>query len=154
MKNVKNPVEMYSDILDYISEFSSDFKLEDHLPRIIVVGDQSAGKTSVLEMLIQARIFPRGAGKMMTKSPIQVTLSDGSRHFAKFKDSDYEYDLKSENDLKKLREEIYFKMNNLPDKSKTVSDRVISLDVQGPGLKKMILVDLPGLITVLFIYWN
>lgn len=131
----KTAAEMYADILAMRESADAAFQSADHLPRVVVLGDQSSGKTSVLEMVAQARLFPRGDGEMMTRTPIQVTMSPDSEHTAKLRDSSRVYRLDDRNDLADLREEIAALMTASVPKGSSVSSTTIALDVRGPGLR-------------------
>ena len=44
-------------------------------------------------------IFFRGAGEMMTRCPIMVTLSEGPNHVASFKGTEKEFDLSDDSEV-------------------------------------------------------
>ncbi|KAH9632425.1 hypothetical protein HF086_010818 [Spodoptera exigua] len=111
-------IDMYSAVLDELSGWEAGET--DRLPRVVVVGDQA---------------------------PVKVTLSEGPYHVAQFRDSAREFDLNKESDLADLRKEVELRMRNSVRGGRTVSTDVISMSVKGPGLHRMVLVDLPGVIS-------
>ena len=119
----------------------TSIKSEINLPEIVVVGDQSCGKSSLLQSIIMKDILPRGTG-IVTRCPIRVSIRQvkGSNEFAVFSnemDKRFNLDVLS----KRLKEE-----NDKRSAASGISLDEISVEIHSPNLVSLTLVDLPGII--------
>ncbi|KAH0785467.1 Dynamin central region family protein [Histomonas meleagridis] len=115
------------------------------LPQIVVVGCQSAGKSSVLEAIVQKDFLPRNAG-ICTRRPLVLQLvhieeGNNPREWGEFlHDPGHKY-----TDFTKIRKEIEDETDRLCGKNKGVKDVPINLRIYSPTVLNLTLVDLPGL---------
>jgi GTP-binding protein EngB required for normal cell division len=124
-----------------------DIGLQQHisLPRIAVLGTQSAGKSSLLESIVGMDFLPRGDG-VVTRRPLELRLvhvPHGQNDkpygiFEKYKDKKfYNFD--------EIRDMINKLTDELCGVSKGIVDNPIVLTVYSYSCPDLTLVDLPGI---------
>jgi len=114
------------------------------LPRIAVVGGQSAGKSSVLETIVGLDFLPRGDG-VCTRRPLELRLNhlnETTKPWAIFSE---EIPGKKFYDMEEVKNNI----NGLTDKvcgnNKGIVDKPIVLNVYSHTCPDLTLIDLPGI---------
>ncbi|KAM4588632.1 interferon-induced GTP-binding protein Mx-like [Odontesthes bonariensis] len=117
------------------------------LPAIAVIGDQSSGKSSVLEALSGVAL-PRGSG-IVTRCPLELKMKkrkEGEEWCGKISYRDCEKEeIKTPAEVeKKIREA----QNKLAGKGVGISDDLISLEISSPDVPDLTLIDLPGITRV------
>ncbi|WPH01631.1 Hypothetical protein R9X50_00448100 [Acrodontium crateriforme] len=138
-----------------------------HLPQLVVVGDQSSGKSSVLEGLTRLP-FPRDSG-LCTRFATQITFrrapqsaisvsiipakstsaEDADRLRAWQKKDLKELDIKSFSDImREVNAVMKLKNSDGEGGSETFSQNVLKLDVSGPDQEHFSIVDVPGIFRV------
>jgi GTP-binding protein EngB required for normal cell division len=115
------------------------------LPQIVVVGCQSAGKSSVLEAIVRKDFLPRGSG-ICTRRPLVLQLIhvEKGRNPAEWGEFLHAPD-KKWTDFNKIRQEIDAETIRVCGTNKGVTDKPINLKVYSPNVLNLTLVDLPGL---------
>jgi GTP-binding protein EngB required for normal cell division len=133
----------YANILERIEEIrkACDGRLE--LPQICVVGDQSAGKSSLLASISGIK-FPEASG-MCTKCPIIVRLEKKFTTVVKISYLDKETCL---DDLTELSQAITAAQEELIllNPGKRVVETPINIILSAPDRTPLTLIDLPGIV--------
>jgi GTP-binding protein EngB required for normal cell division len=124
-----------------------DIGLQQHisLPRIAVLGTQSAGKSSLLESIVGMDFLPRGDG-VVTRRPLEMRLvhvPNGQNDkpyavFDRFKDKKFTNFDEVRDTINKLTDEV-------AGASKGIVDSPIILTVYSYSCPDLTLVDLPGI---------
>ncbi|PHU05652.1 Dynamin-related protein 4C [Capsicum chinense] len=115
------------------------------LPTIVVVGDQSSGKSSVLESLAGISL-PRGQG-ICTRVPLIMRLQNDSKISAP--NLRLEYNGKSV-DVDELRvaDAIVLATDEIAGHGKGISNKLLTVVVRKNGVPDLTMVDLPGITRV------
>nr|AAR99716.1 interferon inducible Mx protein [Dicentrarchus labrax]AAR99717.1 interferon inducible Mx protein [Dicentrarchus labrax] len=116
------------------------------LPAIAVIGDQSSGKSSVLEALSGVAL-PRGSG-IVTRCPLELKMKrkkEGEEWYGKISYQDFEEEIEDPADVEKKIREAQDEMAGV---GVGISDDLISLEIASPDVPDLTLIGLPGIARV------
>ncbi|XP_032888413.1 interferon-induced GTP-binding protein Mx3-like [Amblyraja radiata] len=132
------------DLIDSLRGFGVDKDLG--LPAIAVLGDQSSGKSSVLEAL-SGVAFPRGSG-IVTRCPLELKLRNIKKANVwqgKISYRGYSNKLSS---AAEVEQEILKAQDSIAGLGVGISHELISLEVESSKVPDLTLIDLPGIARV------
>ncbi|CAM4734634.1 unnamed protein product [Leuciscus chuanchicus] len=137
-------VRPYIEMIDFMRRIGIERELA--LPAIAVVGDQSSGKSSVLEALSGVAL-PRGSG-IVTRCPLELKLrklSIGSEWTATISYNDVR---ETFHDPAQVESFVRKAQNMLAGDGVGICDDLISLEITSPDVCDLTLIDLPGITRV------
>ncbi|CAM9580824.1 unnamed protein product, partial [Choristocarpus tenellus] len=144
-EGIRRDVRPWLNLVDDLSNLTHDAEIS--IPQICVMGDQSSGKSSVLEAL-SGIPFPRGSG-LVTRCPIRLSMKrslPGSKWSAVAHtsvDASNTQQAFSPDDLTKLLERL---TDGLTKSVSNFSTDIISVRLSSPEVPDLTVVDLPGII--------
>ena len=130
-----------------------------NIPKLVVVGSQSSGKSSILNSILGLDILPTGSN-MVTRGPLQLeliqTIGDVKAVFGEYMNGTWvvikEIGLSSPNPTQEQKREICSIIKSITveyaGEGMGITDIPIYLRIYSPHIPNLSLVDLPGLTMV------
>uniref|UniRef100_A0AAR2K4I6 Interferon-induced GTP-binding protein Mx n=1 Tax=Pygocentrus nattereri TaxID=42514 RepID=A0AAR2K4I6_PYGNA len=142
--HLEERVRPYIDLIDSLRLIGIEEDLA--LPTIAVIGDQSSGKSSVLEALSGVAL-PRGSG-IVTRCPLELKLRKIKggvqwRAAISYKEEYIEFD-----DPLLVEHYVAEAQNVLAGDGVGICDDLITLEIMSPHVSDLTLIDLPGIARV------
>mmetsp|Transcript_16272 Transcript_16272/g.26062 ORF Transcript_16272/g.26062 Transcript_16272/m.26062 type:complete len:1119 (-) Transcript_16272:383-3739(-) len=122
-------------------------------PKIVVVGSESSGKSSVLERLMMTPLLPRDQ-EMCTRLPIHIYLRRSKIHEApvlevydtKQKKTVSSQTMTAEQGAKDVSDEMKKILLELNEEEGVTGDKIIKIHIKSPNVPCLDLIDMPGLV--------
>ncbi|XP_060689801.1 interferon-induced GTP-binding protein Mx1-like [Hemiscyllium ocellatum] len=132
------------DLIDSLRRLGVDKDLA--LPAIAVIGDQSSGKSSVLEALSGVSL-PRGSG-IVTRCPLELKLKKAKEDNVWKGKLTNEYFQVELTDPSEVEKQIQTAQNIMAGEGLGISQELISLQIESSNVPDLTLIDLPGIARV------
>ena len=130
------------------------------LPKLVVVGTQSSGKSSLLNALIGIEILPVGKS-MTTRTPLHLDLISSTNQESRLEFGYYNnlhwitekkiiitYPLLTQEQKEQITHEIEFQTNSKAGSELNINSNPIYIKVYASNLPNLSLIDLPGLTSI------
>ncbi|KAL4656604.1 myoxvirus resistance protein B [Arapaima gigas] len=143
-RHLDERIRPYIDLIDSLRTIGIEKDLA--LPAIAVIGDQSSGKSSVLETLSGVAL-PRGSG-IVTRCPLELKLRKLRvgvtwRAVISYREEYIEFC-----DPSMVEEHVVKAQDELAGEGVGISEELISLEIMSPDVCDLTLIDLPGIARV------
>ena len=133
---------LFGKIHHTLNELFSPADIKEYvLPRVIVIGNESTGKSSILENITKCQLFPRDS-KLCTKCPICVKLNTGSSFYSITYPDGKKQTVDNKN---QIYGHVQKYMNDIP--GDTILDTEIIIEIIDNDMPVFEFYDLPGIRT-------
>jgi len=145
-------------LANVLNNIFNDDTFDIDIPKLVVIGTQSSGKSSLLNSIIGSDILPTGKS-MVTRVPLNLELINGPKNYAEFgkyqsnvwistKSICFDYPTPTKEQQKQINNEIIHYTHLYAGEQQNINSTPINLRIYSPYVNNINLVDLPGLTSI------